>query len=54
MVDDSDTVEIFVEDPTSGERHRFTGATDAEAIRSAEMFFGVDEADADAAEGDRR
>ncbi len=53
MPDDSDTVEILVEDPTSGERHRFRGATDTEAIRAAEVFFGVDEADS-ATEGDRR
>lgn len=37
-------VEIEVEDPVSGERHTFTGPTDAAATAAAEEFFGVNEA----------
>ncbi len=46
MLDASSAVEIFVDDPNSGERHRFLGRTEAEAIRAAGIFFGVDEAEA--------
>ncbi len=46
VLDASHTIEIFVDDPTSGERHRFVGRTDAEALRAVEIFFGVDEAEA--------
>jgi hypothetical protein len=46
VLNESYNVEIYVEDPTSGERFRFTGGTEAEAIRAAEIFFGVDEAEA--------
>jgi hypothetical protein len=38
-------VEIIVEDPDNGQRHTFTGATEAEAEAAADRFFGVDEAE---------
>lgn len=37
-------VEIEIEDPDTGERHTFTGPTDAAATAAAEDFFGVNEA----------
>lgn len=37
-------VEIEVEDPDTGERHTFTGPTEAAATAAAEEFFGVNEA----------
>lgn len=37
-------VEIEIEDPGTGERHTFTGPTDAAATAAAEDFFGVNEA----------
>lgn len=37
-------VEIEIEDPDTGERHVFTGDTEAAATAAAEDFFGVDEA----------
>lgn len=37
-------VEIEVEDPSTGERHTFTGSTEAAATAAAEEFFGVNEA----------
>lgn len=37
-------VEIEIEDPDTGERHTFTGDTEAAATAAAEQFFGVDEA----------
>ena len=47
----STDVEIIIEDPATGERHSFTGATEAAAIAAAEDHFGV--AEADAIEGQR-
>jgi hypothetical protein len=40
-----DPVEIIVEDPDDGQRHTFTGATEAEAEAKADQFFGVDQAE---------
>lgn len=36
--------EIEVEDPATGERHTFTGPTEAAATAAAEEYFGVNEA----------
>lgn len=41
-----DKVILEITDPTTGLTHEFTGATEAEAERNADAFFGVDEADA--------
>lgn len=38
------SIEIEVHDPDTGERHVFTGDTEAAATAAAEEFFGVDEA----------
>lgn len=43
MSDNNNAVEIFIEDPATGQDHRFTGATETEAIAAAERFFGVEE-----------
>jgi hypothetical protein len=37
-------VEVEIEDPTTGETHTFSGATEAEADAAAERFFGVNDA----------
>ncbi|RFZ63198.1 hypothetical protein DE4576_04839 [Mycobacterium marinum] len=37
-------VEIEIQDPDTGKRHIFTGATEVEATAAAEDFFGVDHA----------
>lgn len=37
-------VEIEVDDPDTGERHTFTGPTEAAATAAAEEFFGVNDA----------
>lgn len=41
----SQLVEIIVEDPDGGQKHTFSGATEAEAEAKADEFFGVDEAE---------
>ena len=38
-------VELVVEDPTTGERHTFSGATEEEANAAVDAFFGISEAD---------
>ncbi|BBN50897.1 hypothetical protein JPH1_53720 (plasmid) [Mycobacterium avium subsp. hominissuis] len=38
------SIEIEVQDPDTGERHVFTGDTEAAATAAAEEFFGIDEA----------
>lgn len=38
-----DGVEIIVEDPTTHEKHTFTGATEEDATAAAERFFGADD-----------
>lgn len=42
---DDIAVEIEVTDPTTGQVHLFTGATEEQATAAAERFFGVDEAE---------
>ncbi|WP_457180799.1 hypothetical protein [Mycobacteroides abscessus] len=41
----SNKVILKIIDPTTGLTHQFSGATEAEAERQADAFFGVDEAD---------
>lgn len=38
-------VEVIIQDPSTSQKHRFTGATEAEAEAAAEEFFngGLDE-----------
>lgn len=38
-------VEVIIQDPGTGHKHRFTGATEAEAEAAAEEFFngGLDQ-----------
>lgn len=38
-------VELVVEDPSTGERHTFSGATEEEANAAIDAFFGISEAD---------
>ena len=46
IIEDTDiAVELEITDPTTGQVHTFTGATEAEATEAAERFFGVDEAE---------
>lgn len=45
VLEDDISVELEVTDPTTGQVHTFTGATEAEAAAAAERFFGVDEAE---------
>lgn len=46
ILNDTDIgVELEITDPTTGQVHTFTAATEAEATASAERFFGVDEAE---------
>ncbi|WP_165646287.1 hypothetical protein [Mycobacteroides abscessus] len=42
----SDKEILKIDDPTTGLTHHFSGATEAEAERQADKFFGIDEADA--------
>jgi hypothetical protein len=47
VLEDTDgiAVELEITDPTTGQVHTFTGATEAQATAAAERFFGVDEAE---------
>ena len=47
VLEDTDivAVELEITDPTTGQVHTFTGATEAEATAAAERFFGADEAE---------
>lgn len=37
-----DPVEVIIQDPSTGKKHTFTGATEAEAEAAAEEFFNGD------------
>jgi hypothetical protein len=45
ILEDDIDVELEITDPTTGQVHTFTAATEAQATAAAERFFGVDEAD---------
>lgn len=46
ILNDTDIgVELEITDPTTGQVHTFTAATEAEATAAAERFFGVDQAE---------